>query len=217
MGVDRVAAPDHDQIAVRADFRGRHAPAAAMPGLEAGVREHDADRALEPRVFLDVGQALDAVALHQPHRAGIEIGPHRLGTVALLDPQQILGDLVQRIVPADAREFAGALRTGAAERKGQAVRMMEALMVAGHLGADHPGREGVARRAPDLAEPTVRQLLHLQRANRRAVMGADRRVEGHRQIRQGSMDEGSAMVTPMVAPGEPCGRRLAQPWCAARR
>ena len=34
---------------------------------------------------------------------------------------------------------------------------MEALMVAGDLGADHAGREGVALRAPDLAQPTVRQ------------------------------------------------------------
>ena len=129
-----------------------------------------------------MGQPLDAVALHQAHGAGIPVGPDRLGAVALLDPQQVRGDLVQRIVPADPPELAGALRAGALQREAQPLGVMVALLVARDLGADHAGGERVALRAPHLAEPAVGQPLDLERADRGAVVRADGRVEAHRPI-----------------------------------
>ncbi len=51
------------------------------------------------RIAFDVAQALDTVTLHQPHGAGIEIGPYRFGAELLLGLQQALGDLVKRVVP----------------------------------------------------------------------------------------------------------------------
>ena len=183
VGVDRVGAPDHDQIGVLGDLGRRHAPAPPVAGLEAGVGEHDADGALEARVALDVGQPLDAVALHQAHGPGIPVGPDRLGTVALLDAQQVGGDLVQRVVPGDPPEVSRALLAGALQGEAQPVGMVVALLVAGDLGADHARGERVALRAPDLAEPAVGQPLDLERAHRRAVVRADGGVEGHRPLR----------------------------------
>jgi hypothetical protein len=180
MGVDRVGAPDHDQLRVLGYLGRRHAPALAVPGLEAGVGEHDADRALVARVFLDVGQPLDAVALHQAHGPRVPVRPDRLGAVTPLDPQQVLGDLVERVVPGDPRELARALLALAAQGEAQPLGMVVALVVAGDLGADHAGGEGVALRAPDLAEPAVAQPLHLECADRGAVVGADRGMKTHR-------------------------------------
>ena len=57
---------------------------------------------------------------------------------------------------------------------------MVAFLVAGDLGADHAGGEGVALRAAHLAEPAVGQPLDLERADRGAVVGADGGVEAHR-------------------------------------
>ena len=104
------------------DLGRRHAPAPPVPGLEADVGEHDADRALEARVALGVGQALDAVALHEAHRAGVPVGPDGLAPVPLLGAQEALGDLVERVLPADPLELAGALGALAAQRPGRGAR-----------------------------------------------------------------------------------------------
>ena len=75
----RIGAPDHHAVGLRhlarvgaAQRAGAHHPA--------GPGEIGADRAEEAGIFLGVAQPLDAVALHQPHRAGVEIGPDRLAS-----------------------------------------------------------------------------------------------------------------------------------------
>ena len=56
--------------------------------------------------------------------------------------------VVQRLVPADAFELAFALLADAAHRMQQAVRVVGALGVARHLGAQHAGRGRVIRDRP---------------------------------------------------------------------
>ena len=174
---DRVAAPDHDEVGMVGDLGRRHAPALAMAGLEAGIGEQHADRALEARVALRVGQALDAVALHEAHGAGVPVGPDGLGPVPPLGVEEGFGDTVERLLPADPLELARALGAGPAHRVGQALGMVEPLVVAGDLGADHARRVGHALAPAHLAQTAVRQLLDLERADRRAVVRAYGRVE----------------------------------------
>jgi hypothetical protein len=88
-----------------------------------------------------VAQSLDAVALHQTHRPGIEIGPHRLSAVFLRGPGQRLRNLVQGVVPANRFERVAAdpLVADPAQRTVEAVRVVDALGVTRDLGADDAG------------------------------------------------------------------------------
>ena len=88
-------------------------------------------------------KAVDAVAHHQAHRAGVVIGPDRLRAELALGRVEAIGDLVQRLVPRNPRELPGAFRAGAAQRMHQPIRMMDALGVARDLGADHAGGIGL--------------------------------------------------------------------------
>src|SRR5215831_1455528 len=56
------------------------------------------------RIAHRVAQPVEAVALHQSHRARVIIGPHRLGAVALCCPRQLFGDLVERVLPGNRHE-----------------------------------------------------------------------------------------------------------------
>ena len=94
---------------------------------------------MKARIFLDVAQQVDAVAHHQSHRAGVVIGPHRLGAAALFDLEKILGDHIERVVPGNAAEFARPLLADPLQRMHQPFGVMLALGVAGDLGADHAG------------------------------------------------------------------------------
>ena len=117
-----------------------------------------ADRRIEARIFLHMRQAIDAVAHHEPHGAGVVIGPDRLRAEFALGRIEALGDLVQRLVPGNPRELAGALRPGPAQRMHQPVGMMDALGVARDLGADDAGRVGLQLRAAhpaDACEPSI--------------------------------------------------------------
>jgi hypothetical protein len=72
--------------------------------------------ALESGVALRVGEALDPVALHEAHGAGVPVGPDGLAPEPLLGPQQPFRDLVERLLPADPLELAGTFRAEAAQR-----------------------------------------------------------------------------------------------------
>ena len=197
-----------------ADLGRRHAPALAVAGLEAGVGEHDADRALEARVLLDVGQALDAVALHEAHGAGVPVGPDRLGAVALLDAQQVRGDLVQRIVPADPPELARALLAGALQREAQPVGMMVALVVAGDLGADHAGGERVALRARAPCR-AGRRAAARPRARRPRGSRAGRRRGGRSSARSGCGARPGQVSARRRRRPAARNRPIARPFCTA--
>ena len=169
--VDRIGAPDHHQVRLghlaRIDAR-----QLAGAGDEAGPGQRRADRLVHLRVALGMAQAVDAVAHHEAHRAGIVVGPDRLGAVAALGRQHRLGRQVERVVPGDALEAARALGPDAAHRMQQAVRVMDALGVARHFGADDAGRVGVVLRPVHAADAAVVQQLDIERTGRRAVVRA---------------------------------------------
>ncbi len=102
------------------------------------IPRRGADRAFLAGVAHHVAQALDPVALHQPHGAGEEVGPDRLRPVPRGDVGEGGRHAVQRLVPADRAELAGALRPGSQQRRGQAV--------GDDAAARHSGRP--SRRSP---------------------------------------------------------------------
>ena len=171
LGGCRIATPDDDQVRLRHLARVRpHVGADAGPPAVAGKAR--ADGVVLPRVAHDVAQAVDAVALHQAHGAGVIVGPDRLGPVRLSRTDEGIGDEVQRIVPADGAELAGALLAGALQRLRETPRMVHALGVACDLGADHARGVVVLPRPSDGADPVQCQPLDLERTGRRAVVGA---------------------------------------------
>ena len=184
LGRDRVAAPDDDQVGF-GHLASVDPALGADPGAPAGVGERIADRQIFARIAHRVAQPVDAVALHQPHRAGIVIGPHGLGAIALGRTGQRLGDLVERIVPGDRLEGieARAFFADPAQRLREAFRMMLPLGVAGDLGADHTLGVGLRRSPSDPADAAPVEALDLERAGARAVMRAH---AGHDVERQGS-------------------------------
>jgi hypothetical protein len=108
-------------------------------------------------------EAIDAVAHHQAHGAGIVIGPDRLGAEIALCGIEAHGDLVERLVPGDARELAGAFRPRAAHRIEQPVRMMDALGVTRDLGADNAGCVGLHLGAAHAADRAAVDHLDIER------------------------------------------------------
>src|SRR4029450_7027280 len=75
----------------------------------AGIGEGDADRLQLARVAHDMAQAMDAVALHEAHGAGVKIRPDGLRAVALRRAGQSLRHRVERILPGDPLERRDAL------------------------------------------------------------------------------------------------------------
>ena len=193
LGRRRIAAPDDDQVRLRHLARiAAHISADTGPPAVAGKAR--ADGLVLPRVAHDVAQAVDPVALHQAHGAGVVVGPDRLAAVRLRGADEGIGDQVERIVPADGSEFAGALLAGALQRLREAPRVVHALGIARDLGADHARGVVVLPRASDGADPVRREPLDLQRAGRRAVVGAG---GGNEFTRHGASSSGSG---PAVLP-----------------
>jgi hypothetical protein len=119
-----------------------------------------------------VAQPLDAVALHQAHRTGIEIGPHRLAAVSRLGRIEFLGDEVEGRLPTGFLPAPLALAAGAHQRLQKPIGMMDAFGVSRDLGADDAGRVVVVPGAVDAADPVRSKDLDVERAGRRAVVRA---------------------------------------------
>src|SRR5205823_4581181 len=68
------------------------------------------------------------------------------------------------------RELAGALRSNPSHRKHHPFRMMDALGVAGDLGADHASRVGLLLRTADAANAAALDHFDIERAGRRAIV-----------------------------------------------
>ena len=169
---DRVGAPDDDAVGLRhlARVGTGQTPGA---GNKARPGEVDADRRVEARIALGMGEALDAVAHHQTHRAGIVVGPDAFRAKVPFGREELVCDPIERLVPPDAGELAGALRPGAHQRMGQPVGMVDAFGVARDLGADHARRVGLARRTVDPSDAAAVDHLNLKGAGRRAVVRTD--------------------------------------------
>ena len=103
LGVDRVAAPDDDQLGLL-DLPRIHPLLGPHPGEPAGFREHGADGGQLAGVLLDVAQAFDAVALHVAHGTGVEVRPDGFRAVALLGLDERFGHRVEGVVPGHGLE-----------------------------------------------------------------------------------------------------------------
>ncbi len=173
---DRVGAPDHDAVRFRHLARVR---AGQPPGAHdvAGPCEIGADRVEEPRILLGVPQAIDGISLHEPHRAGVEIGPHRLGPVPFLRRDEFLGDEVERGLPTGLLPHPVSLAAGAHQRLEEAVGVMDAFGVARDLGADDAGRVAVVLRAVHPADAVRPEDLDVERAGRRAIVRTGRMAD----------------------------------------
>jgi hypothetical protein len=179
LGVHRVAAPHHDQLRV-AHLARVDAALGADAGEPAGIGEGEAEGFTLARPAGQVAEAADGAALHQAHGAGVVVGPDGLGAVAVHRLAQPRGQQVEGLVPADGREAALALGADPQQRPGEALRVVGALGVAGHLGADHPVGVGLLA-APHAADAALGGDLDLEGAHAGAVVGADAGAErsGH--------------------------------------
>ena len=169
LGVHGIGAPDHHEVG---DAHLARIDAGDLAGADGKSDAGDigADRRVIAGIFLHMGKAIDAIAHHQPHGAGIVIGPDRLGAEFALCRIEAVGDLVQRFVPRNPRELAGALGSGAALRIDQSIRMMDALGIARHLGADHAGGIGLQFGAAHPADAGAIDHLDIEGTGRRAVV-----------------------------------------------
>ncbi len=178
LGVDRIAAPDHDQVGMLIDLAHVGAALGADARDPPGVGERDADGREIARILHRVAQPVDAVALHQPHRAGVVVGPHRLAAVLARLGDELLGHDVERVDPGDLGELPGPLRADPAQRLHQPVGMMDALGIAGDLLADHARGVVVAHRAAHPADLLAVQPLDVERTGAGAIVRADRGNDG---------------------------------------
>ena len=128
---------------------------------------------MEAGIALRVREALDPVAHHETHRAGVEVWPHAFGSKFALDRQEIVRDAVERLVPTDRRKLPASLGADAAKRLSEPIRVMDALPIASDLGADDAGRVGLVARAVDAADALAPDHLDVESANRGAVVRTD--------------------------------------------
>ena len=168
----RIGAPDDDTV------RQRHLARIdthqfAGPGDEAGPGGVGADGIELVGIALGVAQPMDAVALHEAHRAGVKVRPDGLGAVKSFGLEEFLGNEIQRVAPADVGPFARAFGALAPHRLHQAVGMMHPLGIARDLGADDAGRVAVVGSAPHPSDRAGVEDVDLQRAGGGAVMRAD--------------------------------------------
>ena len=196
LGIHGIGAPDHDQVG---DAHLARIDAGDLAGADGKSDASDvgADRRVEARIFLHMRKAIDAVAHHETHGAGIVIGPHRLGAELALGRIEAIGDFVQRLVPRNPRELAGALWPGPAQRIHQPIRMMDALGVTRDLGADDAGSIGLQLGASHPADGRTIDHLDIERAGRRAIV----RTGGMTDIDLG------VLVHAPIGTIKSCGRR----------
>ena len=136
LGVDRVHAPNHDEIAVGHVARVGPEPSSDAR-LQPGLHDAGADGLAHPGVAHAPNQPLDAVALHQPHRPRVVIRPHRLWTVGPGRVREPLRDEVEGFIPRCAPEMAFTLGAGSHQRVEQSIRVVDPFLVAPDLRADH--------------------------------------------------------------------------------
>ena len=105
LGMHGIGAPDDDAVAL-GHLLGIDAAQHAGAGDVAGPGGAGADGVILAGIALGGAQAVDAVAMHMAHGAGIVVGPDGLGAVLGFDLGEAGGDFVEGFVPGDP------LRTG---------------------------------------------------------------------------------------------------------
>ena len=114
---------------------------------------------------------MNPIAHHEPHCARVKIRPDTFRAVPLFCHQQRLSGLIQGIIPGDRFKFARSFVSTSTKRLRQTVRVVNSFAVAGYFAADNAGGIGVLRSAPNLADMMRINLLDLQSAGRRTIVG----------------------------------------------
>src|SRR5215207_4306217 len=167
--VYRIGAPDHDEIR---DAHLARIDAGDLAGADrkADARNVGADGRVETRISLHMRKAIDAVAHHEPHGAGVIIRPYGFGAEFTLRLIETRGDFIERFIPGNPRELARTLWSGTAHRMEQPVRVMNALGVARDLRAYHAGGIGLQLGAADATDRAAVDYLDVERAGRRTIV-----------------------------------------------
>ena len=173
LGRDRVGAPDHDAVGF-GDFERTDAGNASGSRDIAGERDAGADRREIAGIALDVGQPFQPVAHNQAHRSRVPIGPDAFRAVLRLGRRELFRNDVERLVPADGDELAGALRPDAAERPGQPVGMVNPFGIARHFRAHDARSVALVPRAMDAPDARAGDHLDVERAHRWTIVRANR-------------------------------------------
>jgi hypothetical protein len=167
---DRVRAPEQDQLGVLEllDVRAHARAQGVAQSLGARLR---ADRAVEEARAELVEEALrHGLALDDAHRACVAVR-HDALRVDGRDARKTLRDVRERLVPAHARELAGALGADTLLRIEQPVGVVDALEIARDLRAELAGRRRVRGVARDL-DGHASAVAHLRGDEHRAGVGA---------------------------------------------
>ena len=172
LGVDRVHAPHDDELAV--SHVARIGPdRRANAGKQARLDDARADRLGHSGIAHAANEPLDAVALHEPHRARVVVRPYRFGTIRVRGRGEALGDKIERLVPRRGTKRARAFGPHPNQRTLESVGMMDALMVSAHFRADHAIGVRHFCGAADANQSTVVDF-NVQRACPRTVVRTDR-------------------------------------------
>ena len=121
-----------------------------------------------------MAQAIDAVAHHQAHSAGVIIRPDTLGAVTLLGLNEFFRDQIERVVPGDSLELARPFFSLAPQGMQEALRMMLPLGVTRDLRADHSRGVVVVFRAMHAPDRALVEQFDFERAGRWAIVRTGR-------------------------------------------
>ena len=180
-GSGGVDTPQDDQVAL-CDLVRLHGRGSAHDRLPAGILGRGADGALQSRSAQLVKKGVAAVALHQPHRAGIGIGQDAFGTILCDQLIPAGADRLDRRIPGYRLELPGAFRPDPPQRCRQPTGGVDGLLVVAHLGAEQAARDRMIRVARDLDGPAPLNSYQ-QAAGVGAVVGADGTEGGGRHDR----------------------------------
>ena len=167
VGAERVAGPQDDVFGVD-ETLGVHARRMPDRHHVGGTGTRIAEGALTDggAELVEEGIA-DVEAVDDALGAQIAVGKDRLGSALGDDGLPTARDLVQSLVPSDARELAASLRTDALHRVEHALVAINPVLVIVDLHAEAPFGEGMIRVAPDSD-----RLAVLHRREDRAGIGA---------------------------------------------
>ena len=155
VGRHQVRAPGDDEVGVHHRL-GIGASDAAARRVPARLRARVAHRArLQTRDAERVEEAEEQAAIDLALVCAIRVAEQREGPILADDGLPAADDLVERLGPGDRREAPLALGAGAAQRRRDAIRRVDRLVLAVHLGAHEARGHHVIGVALQLRQPPV--------------------------------------------------------------